>query len=81
MAIQDGLVGNGRREVRLAPAGAALEDEAAAVGGEFGSDGRAEQDGLEPGLDREVEFLEGAQDGEAGLAHAPAQARATRKSR
>lgn len=51
-----------------------LEHEAAALGGELGGEGGAEQQGAEFGLDGEVEFLEGVQDREAGLPDAAAQA-------
>ena len=74
MAVQDGLVGNGGGEMGLAATAAALEHEAAALGGELGGEGGAQQQGAEFGLDGEVEFLEGVQDGEAGLTDATAQA-------
>ena len=45
-----------------------------APGGALGSEGGAEQPGAEFGLEEEVEFREGVQDGEAGLADVEAQA-------
>ena len=74
VTVQDRLVGNRGGEMCLAAPGTALEHEAATLGGELGSEGGAEQQGAEFGLHGEVEFLEGVQDGEAGLAHAAAQA-------
>ena len=61
MAVDDGLAGNGGREMGFAATAAALEHEAAALRGELGG----EQQGAEFGLDGKVEFLEGVQDQQA----------------
>ena len=50
---QDGPVGSPRGEVPFDLVAATIECEASALGGEFGSEGRAERDGLKPGPDRE----------------------------
>ena len=67
VAIEDGPIGNGSRTMGFAATAAALEDEAAALGGELRGIGGAEQDGAEFRLDGEVEFLKSVQEGEASL--------------
>ena len=60
--------------MRLAAAATAGEDQIAAAGHEVGREAGAEQGSAQPGLDGEVELLDGLEQGEAGLAHAADEA-------
>jgi hypothetical protein len=67
-AVLDGPVGDGDGESGLSGAGGAGEDEAAALGDEFGPEEGAEELEAHGGLEGEVEVLDGAEEGELGLA-------------
>ena len=67
-AVLDGAVGDGDRQVGLAAAGLAAEDQAAALGDEVGREGGAEQLQAQRRLVGEVEVVDGLEEREAGVA-------------
>ena len=68
VAVLDRTVGDGDGQVSLPRAGFPGEDEGASFGDEFGSEVGSEESAADGGLEGEVEFLDGSQEGEAGLA-------------
>jgi hypothetical protein len=70
-AVLDGAVREGDGEVRLAAARLAGEDQATALGDEVGRERGAEQREPQRRLVREVELLDGLEEGEAGAAREP----------
>ena len=68
VAVLDGAVGDGDREVGLTGPGGSVEDEVAALAHQFGAEVTAEQLQAHRGLEGEVELVDGTQEREAGLA-------------
>ena len=69
-AILDGPVGKGDRQVRLAGAARAAEDERVPLRDEVGAEGAAEQRQAHGALEGEVVLVDGLQEGEPGAAGA-----------
>lgn len=70
-AVEDGLVGDGNREVGFAPPGPSLQDQVLAARREFGREVAAHQHLAKAGLVGEVELFDGLQEGKVRLARAP----------
>jgi hypothetical protein len=68
-AVLDGSVGDADGESSLPGSGGSGQDEVASFGDEFRSEEGAEEPETDGGLEGEVEVLDGAEEGEAGLAH------------
>src|SRR5207245_2950010 len=74
-AVLDGAVGDGDRQVGLAGAGRAAEDEPGAVGDEFGPQDAAEERQTDGALEGKVILVDRLEEGEAGATHAALDAR------
>ena len=68
-AVLDGSVGDAHRESGLPGSCRSGQDEVPPFGDEFGSEEGSEESEPDGGLEGEVEVLDGAEEGEAGLAH------------